>query len=202
MTAGLAIEVLAFGVFWVWLLGLLPAVVVALLKERWLLFLAGWVTFGVTWYLGAIPLADPRSGWARRFYDDEKLARAEDPWRHPRPGRTTALWLGGGAALIVAVGLLAARPTPLVGVDGSALQYSVGGGSLFESGPCPRGQDGSWTCERYDSASSGAIPYRVKVGGLGCWTAVRTIRTGDEHPRRLSGCLTAWDQIRLFDALL
>lgn len=202
MSGSLVVEVFVFGVFWVWLLGLFPAAVVTVLKERWLLFVTGWLTFGITWFLGAVPLADPRSGWARHLYDERKLARAEDPARHPRPTRTTALWLGGGGALILAVGLLAARPAPLVGVDGKALQYSVEGASLFENRPCPREADGTWTCSRHDDGYSSTLPYRVKVGWLGCWHAVRTGPAGEGAPKRLSGCITVWDQLRLFDTLL
>jgi hypothetical protein len=202
MTRSLVVEVLVFGAFWVWLLGAFPAAVVTVLKERWLLFMAGWLTFGVTWFLGAIPLADPRSGWARHLYDEEKLARADDPAHHPRPTRTTVLWLGGSAALILVVGLLAARPAPIVGVDGKALQYSVEGASPFDNRPCPHEEDGTWTCSRHDSGYSSTVAYRVKVGGLGCWQAVRTGPAGEGSPRRLSGCITVWDQFRLFDALL
>jgi hypothetical protein len=101
------------------------------------------------------------------------------------------------------IGVLVARPTPIVGVDGEALQYSVGGGNLlFDSEPCPHEADGSWTCDVYNSNVSGTVPYRVRVGGLGCWTAVRSGRIGVGSPKRLSGCLTAWDQVRLFDDLL
>jgi hypothetical protein len=202
VTGGLVVEVLVFGTIWLWLLALFPAAVVTVLKERWLLFLTGWITLGITWFLGAIPLADSRSGWARHLYGEEKRARAADPARHRRPGRVTALWLGGTAALIVVIGLLAARPAPLVGVDGKALQYSLEGPSLFDNRPCPHERDGTWTCSRHDSGYSSSIPYRVKVGGLGCWTATRTIRTGDGSPGRLTGCITVWDQIRIFEDLL
>ena len=61
MTGSLIVEVLVFGAFWLWVLGLFPAAVVCVLKERWLLFVVGWITFGIGWYLGAIPLAEARS---------------------------------------------------------------------------------------------------------------------------------------------
>jgi hypothetical protein len=201
VNGSLIVEVLVFGAFWLWVLGLFPAAVVCVLKERWLLFVIGWITFGIGWYLGAIPLAEARSGWARCFYDEEKLARAADPIVHRRPGRTTALWLGGTAGLVVAIGLLTARPTPLVGVDGKALQYSVGN-SIFDHDPCPHDADGSWTCSVPDSERSSSIPYRVRVDGLGCWTATSTFSTRDNPPRRLEGCITVWDQIRIFEGLI
>ncbi|HYJ21748.1 MAG TPA: hypothetical protein VEW07_06980 [Solirubrobacterales bacterium] len=198
----LILEVQLYGALWLWLLGLIPAAVVCLLKGRFSMFFVGFLTFGITWFLGAIPLAEPDSRWAQRFYDKEKLARAADPALHPLPGRTAAYWLGGSLCLLLAVGLVAARPTPIIGVDGEALQYSVDGGGLFESHPCSRGEDGTWTCSVYDSRYSSTVPIRVKVGGLGCWTAVRSEAVGEGSPERLSGCLTAWDQVRFFDHLL
>ncbi len=196
-------EVLIFGAVWIWLVGLIPAAVVCLLKERLAMFFAGFLTLGITWFLGAVPLAEAHSGWARRFYGKERLARATDPVLHPRPARATAYWLGGSAALLLVVGIFTARPTPIIGVDGKALQYSVGGGSLlFDSQPCPHEANDTWTCGVYNSAVSGTVTYRVRVGGLGCWTAIRSERVGVGSPRRLSGCLTAWDQLRLFDQLL
>lgn len=203
MSWGLIPEVLLYGAFWLWLLGLIPAAVVCLLKGRLLLFAAGFLTFGITWFLGAMPLADTDSAWAQRFYGEKRLARAADPIHHPRPIRIAALWVCGTAALVFAVGLLAARPTPVTGVDGKALQYSVSGGNLgFSVEPCGHGDGGSWSCSVYDDGFSGAVPYDVRVGGLGCWTAIRAGRAGEGASKRLSGCLTVWDQIRLFDRLL
>jgi hypothetical protein len=201
VNGNLIVEALVFGAFWLWVLGAFPAAVICVLKERWLLFVVGWISFGIGWYLGAILLAEARSAWARRFYKGEKLARAADPIGHRRSGRTAALWLGGTAGLVVAIGLLAARPAPLVGVDGKALQYSVSS-SIFDHAPCPHEADGSWTCTVPDSEYSGSIPYRVKVGGLGCWTATSTISTREDPPQRLRGCITVWDQIRIFEGLL
>jgi hypothetical protein len=114
--------------------GLVPAAIICLLKGRLAMFFTGFLTLDTTWFLGAIPLAEARSGWA--------------------------------------------------------------------SEPCPHEADGSWTCDVYDGAVSGTVPYRVRVGGLGCWTAIRAERIGVGSPKRLSGCLTAWDQVRLFDDLL
>ena len=72
-------ELLLNGVFWLWLPALVPAAVVTVLKGRLLLFFAGWLTLGVTWLVGALPLADPGSAWAKRFYGEDRLARAIDP---------------------------------------------------------------------------------------------------------------------------
>lgn len=190
-------EALLYGVFWIWLLGLIPAAVVSVLKGRLLLFAAGFITFGITWFIGAIPLADSSSEWARRFYGEKRMARAADPIRNPRPAGTTALWLSGSAALVLVVGLFAARPAPIVGVDGEALQYSVGSSNLdFSSEPCQPGDGGIWTCRAYDDDASGTVLYEVKVGDLGCWQAARAEWPGAGAPKPLTGCLTFWDQIR------
>lgn len=65
------------------LLTLLPAGLVAGLKGRWTLLLAGLcLVLPVVWY-GAVALAAPDSWWARRFYRGEKLERARrfhDKW--------------------------------------------------------------------------------------------------------------------------
>jgi hypothetical protein len=58
------------------LLVIAPLVVTAL-KRQWLLLLAGWLTVGLVWWIAALRLGRPDSWWARRFYDDDKLARAE-----------------------------------------------------------------------------------------------------------------------------
>lgn len=51
---------------------------VTALKRHWLLFVAGWLTVGVVWWIAALRLARPESWWARRFYGPEKLARARE----------------------------------------------------------------------------------------------------------------------------
>lgn len=65
------------------LLTLVPAGVIAALKGRWALILAGiCLVLPAVWY-GAIALAAPDSWWARRFYRGEKLERARvfhDKW--------------------------------------------------------------------------------------------------------------------------
>lgn len=170
----LPLEVLFNGVFWLWLLALVPAAVVTLTKGRLLLFFAGWVTFGLTWLIGA------------------------------RPARASAAWIAGAVAALLVVGLFAARPAPVVGIDGSALQYSVESGPLsFDTRPCEQLADHLWRCRAADEEASGTVPYRVKTRRLGCWTATRIgPEFGDESRRRLSGCVTIWDQLRLWDSLL
>lgn len=46
------------------------------LKGHWLLFVAGWLTIGLVWWIAALRLARPGSWWSRRFYGPQKLARA------------------------------------------------------------------------------------------------------------------------------
>jgi hypothetical protein len=191
-----SLEVLAFGVVCLWLVALLPAGVVAILKDRLLLFLAGWLTLGFTWFVAAIPLADPNSFWARRFYGEERLARARDPLRHPRPRRVALAWVGGTFALLLMIGFLAARPAPILGLEGKALQDSVGGLVAGPAKPCrPRG-GAVWICAAYDREVSSMVPYWVKVGGLGCWTAVAQFPAHLREPLRRSGCVTVWNYLQ------
>lgn len=53
-----------------------PLIVTAL-KRHWLLFVAGWLTIGLVWWIASLRLARPDSWWARRFYGQDKLARAQ-----------------------------------------------------------------------------------------------------------------------------
>lgn len=189
---GLLLEVQLYGAFGLWLLGLAPAAVVAVLKGRLLYFFLGWITFGITWFVGALSPADPDSLWARRFYGEN----------HPRSAHTSAAWLFGSLALLLAVGLFAARPVPVLGVDGRALQYSVDGGGFSSSSDACAREDGAWTCQVYDSNLSGSVPYRVEMRRFGCWTATRSGWASEESPQRLSGCITIWDEIRLLNTIL
>ncbi len=54
----------------------IPAAVVAAMKGRWFLFVAGFIFSGV-WIVTSLRLAEPDSWWARRFYDEEKLLRSK-----------------------------------------------------------------------------------------------------------------------------
>ncbi len=73
--AAVAYVVVVFGLLFV-----APLTVLAL-KRQWLFFAAGWVTLGMVWWIAAFRLGRPASWWARRFYDEEKLARARE--RYP-----------------------------------------------------------------------------------------------------------------------
>src|SRR5215208_3885174 len=50
---------------------------ITLLKGQTLLFIAGFLAGGLVWWIAAFRLARPNSWWARRFYDAEKLQRAQ-----------------------------------------------------------------------------------------------------------------------------
>jgi len=150
----------------VWLVALLPAAIVTLIRNRWLLFVGGFPTLGVLWFVGAL---------------------AQDPDGPPNLRQVVPV-IAATAVAVLVLGLFGARPTPVLGIDGDALQSSVGGLDIlsFEPKSCDR-EDGEWICFLYESASSGSISYRVQVGGLGCWKATR-IGPSHENPKRLSGC--------------
>jgi len=53
-----------------------PSIVVAVLKGRWTLLLAGLMGLFPLLWIAAVKIANPDSWWARRFYDAETLRRA------------------------------------------------------------------------------------------------------------------------------
>jgi hypothetical protein len=101
------------------------------------------------------------------------------------------LSLGGVVALVVMLGLFAARPAPVLGVSGAVLQRSVGG--IILQGTCERQGDRIWSCERYDDGGSSTVDYRVSVRRSGCWTATRVGSRGEGSRKHLSGCMTIID---------
>lgn len=181
-----------YGVVLLWLLALVPAAVVTVLKGHWLFFWCGWLTLGATWMIGAVALASPRSRWARSFYDLDKMVIAEDPALPRRSRGRPFAWIGAVLAAIVVLGLFGARPAPVLGVGGRALQSSVGGRE-FE--PCRQLEDRIWSCEHYDDMLSGGFAYRVSVNRGGCWTATRQEGQGSPSARELRGCLTLIDYL-------
>jgi hypothetical protein len=196
------LQILLFGTVALWLLAALPAAAVTALKEQWLLFITGFFTLGMVWFVGAASLAEPGSWWAARFYDERKLARAVDRERHPGSPRTTAAVIGSIVLTIAVLGLFAAYPSPIVGVDGKALEHSVGGASVGGSlEPCRKETQGTWSCSRWDRGGSNTVDYRVTVDGLGCWTARRVGQSAEGSDKRLSGCITIRDHIRPFERL-
>jgi len=119
----LIVEAPLFGVTLLWVSALLPAAVVTLLKRRWLLFGVGWISLGCGWLIGAALLAPPDSPWARWFYGERRMR----------------------------LGTFGARPAPVLGVSGAALQRSVSDSPLENPaalGPCRRLAPGEWRCLR------------------------------------------------------
>jgi hypothetical protein len=142
----------------------------------------------------------PQSAWAEKFYDPELLERAKQPLREQRKPVTFASWSAGVAALICLVGLFAARPAPILGLDGHSIGNSLpnrGGGAFFSLwpplGPCRQVDGDIWNCAIYDDeGSGGTVDHRVKVGSIGCWNATPT---GPGGRGALSGCLTILDYL-------
>jgi hypothetical protein len=196
-----SIQTVAVAVAAVWLAAVIPAGVITALKRHWLYLVAGFLTLGTMWLVGATTLAAPDSWWAARFYDDETARRATRRDAGPQPASVTAASIGSILAAIAVLLLFAAFPSPILGVDGRSLEYSVGGPS-FTGGPrpCEHRPDGTWFCRRWDSGGSSEADYRVAVDDFGCWTATREgDARGEGSPKRLSGCITIRDHIRLFD---
>jgi hypothetical protein len=105
--------------------------------------------------------------------------------------RKPAFWLLGCLAVLLLLLAFAWRPAPILGMDGKALQGSVGG-SLFgpEIGSCRHLQNGEWMCQHYDDQFSGTIGYRVSVDSVGCWQGDRVGPPGEGSRKHLSGCVT------------
>lgn len=146
-------------------------------RERWTYFWVGWVSLGLTWFIGAF---------------------SQDPENPPRErGQNLLLILATGAA-VVALGILGARPTPILGLSGAALGSSVGNGARtlgFSSGNCRQSPGGAWVCDRWDSQYSGSVPYRVEVDGVGCWKGLRLGPPDEGSPKRISGCVNLSDYV-------
>ncbi|HEX2392961.1 MAG TPA: hypothetical protein VHI77_08585 [Solirubrobacterales bacterium] len=105
------------------------------------------------------------------------------------------LYLAGALALVVALGLFAWRPAPVLGVDGGALASSVLGGAL--TSPCERLPQGLWRCDLYlglYDEQPNAV-YQVEVNRLGCWAALNRRATENGYPKHESGCLTIADYV-------
>ena len=164
------LAVAIYGAVLVYLLLLLPAAVVCCRKQQWLMFAAGWLTFGLVWFVGAA------SGESRRTVGRVALAAVV-------------------AALLL--GVAWARPGALLGVDGGSLQASVAGHGLGVSGSCRHLSEGAWQweCLRWDNQSSGDVPFRVHVNRLGCWHGVEAWGAGKAGAGRISGCVHLEDYI-------
>jgi hypothetical protein len=169
------LEVLLYGLGLFWLLGLVPAAAICALKGCWSYFWVGWISLGLGWFIGAF---------------------AQDPERPRERSRVIGLALAA-AAVVLVLGLLGARPTPILGIDGAALQSSLGSTGIPKEGnSCERKGGGNWMCLRHDEEFSGTVPYRVHVNGLGCWHAKLLVRPDSETgPENLSGCIGLLDYV-------
>jgi hypothetical protein len=146
-----------------YLLALIPGAVLCLHKGQFGMFFAGWLTFGLVWLIGA------GSGESRR-----------------------TLGIVALVALVSAVvlGVFGARPAPVLGLNGEALESSVGNLSFLTGDrPCLHRPDGSWSCTHWDNQLSGVVSFRVEVDGLGCWHAIQVGPDGEGSSARLSGCV-------------
>jgi hypothetical protein len=151
-----------------WAIGVIPAAVITAIREQWLLFWGGFLTLGLLWFVGAL------------------VPSSEEP-RDPR-------WMLAPAAIVAAMvvlGIFGARPAPVLGLNGGALQDSVGN-SLLGVGDdsCDPEPDGTWECSRFDVGYSSTVSYTVRTDWKGCWHAVLRGRPSEDSPKRLSGCAT------------
>lgn len=199
MQMAFAVEIVLLGAGIVWLAALIPAGIATAAKGNGRLLGWGCLTLGILWIGGALSLAPAESGWDRRFYGPEQRRRAGLPFSAQRSRRTFAAWALCAVTLVMAAGLFAARPAPILGVDVGALGASLPhrGGDLLgfnpPLGPCQESATG-WTCSVYDSeGSGGTVEYRVHTHGRGCWTA---IPAGPQGWGKLSGCLTIFDYLQ------
>ena len=68
-------------------LWMITVIVISLLKGKYLMTLVGLFFLGnlIVWTVGAVRLAKPRSWWARRRYDEDKMLKARE--RHGMLGQ-------------------------------------------------------------------------------------------------------------------
>jgi hypothetical protein len=168
--------VIVYGLVLAYLLALIPAAVLCCRKGQWGMFFAGWLTFGLVWFVGA----------------------ASDESR-----RTLLLGAAGVLILAVVLGAFGARPAPVLGIDGSTLQRSVGGelANGRQSG-CEREAGRDWKCFRYDDSASSWLGVRVHVNSMGCWKADGPASTVREAGGRDRGCIFLSDYVDLAEKLI
>jgi hypothetical protein len=153
-------------------LTVIPAGVACCFRRQWLYFWFGWLTLGILWYIGAF---------------------VRTPGQPAYEVRTVVIVLAATAVTFLVLGFFGARPSAVLGVDGGSLQNSVGNDLIFESASGCEREGRGWSCMKWDSGYSGAVPYRVKVNRMGCWQAVRAGYGGGDSPKRMSGCITLYD---------
>jgi hypothetical protein len=192
-----AILTLLAGLLTVWLLAVGPAGIVTLAKGNSSCFRWGFLTFGLTWFGGAIALAPPDSHWARHRYDADRRRRAALPLGSQRSPWVLALWPLVAILAIAFTGLFIARPAPILGVNGAALEHALPHGG-FSSRPCAKVAGGYRCLVETPERSGDSTEYRVHLQGHGCWRAVPESAEGRRGWGVLSGCLTLLDYARPF----
>jgi signal peptidase I len=95
--------VLVAGIAWTLVLLVLAAITAA--KGKWGTLVLGLIVFPA-WLVGALRLAKPHSLWARRFYDEEKRAKANARAADPGIARVALVTLGVVGAVLF-IGFLA-----------------------------------------------------------------------------------------------
>jgi len=75
----------AYGIALWAVLVIVPSTITAL-KGQWLLFVAGWLTLGIVWWIAAVRLARPGSWLDRRRYGPEKRQRAQQRYDNSTRG--------------------------------------------------------------------------------------------------------------------
>jgi hypothetical protein len=151
-----------------WAIGVVPAGAITAIRGRWLLFFCGWLALGILWFPGAL---------------------APDPEGPPRDPRWILVPVAI-AAVMVMLGIFGARPSPVLGLNGGALQHSVGSSLITGDDSCEPASDGTWGCSHYDVGSSSTVSYRVTADWKGCWHAVLRGRPTEDNPKRRSGCVS------------
>lgn len=102
----------------------------------------------------------------------------------------------GGVLLtlsFLALLIMVTRPALFVGVDGSALAYSIGEGES-SSGECNKTPGGDWRCHLIGGDISGK--FKVSVNWMGCWKATLVQASPEASPpAKTDGCIQLGDVI-------
>lgn len=99
-----------------------------------------------------------------------------------------------GVVAVVLAGAFIARPAPVLGVNGAALERSLPH-TGFSPVPCTQVSSGYRCGIETREASGDKVTYQVKLRGRGCWTARPIQDFGGEDWGTLSGCITLLDYL-------
>jgi hypothetical protein len=149
---------------------LIPAAVITCIKGHWAMLVAGFLTFGIVWFIGAA---------SRGLYEPR------------RSRRETEIAVAALLAAVLVLGLFGVRPAPFLGYGGKQLEDSVGGGGILGfNSSCVHRRDGDWNCFRIEDGGSSDVEYRVHANEFGCWHVVPrgpAARRGGPSPP--TGCI-------------